>query len=123
MKIIVVASNLFFLHRIQSAATPHNHEVLYADSIERFDSEYSPDSTALVLIDLEGDVSVWTAIIASVVSQGDGRPRVIAYGPHSDEDARKLARETGCDGVLSKGEFSRDLAKMIASQGASVAAA
>jgi len=40
--------------------------------------------------------------------------KVIAFGPHSDEAGMAKARELGCDLVISKGEFSRDMVKILA---------
>ena len=115
MKIIIVTHNLFFLPRIQNAATPHGHIVRQADSLDRFNREYDQNDTTLVLIDLEGDSDLWSHIVEKILAGKKRRPRIIAYGPHSDTTSQKTAQETGCDTVLTKGEFSRDLVELIAS--------
>ena len=117
MKIIIVTSNLFFLPRVQNAATPHGHSVRQTESLDRFDQEYDPNDTALVLIDLEEDPDLWSHIVGKILATNKDRPRIIAYGPHTDTTSQKKAQKVGCDTVLTKGEFSRDLVDLIASSG------
>ena len=40
--------------------------------------------------------------------------RVVAYAPHVHEDRLAAARAAGCDEVLSRGQFSRELARLLA---------
>ena len=37
----------------------------------------------------------------------------MAFGPHEDVAMLERARDLGCDIVLNKGEFNRDLPKII----------
>ena len=115
MKIIIVTRNLFFLPRIQNAATPHGHIVRQTESLDRFNKEYDQNDTALVLIDLEEDPDLWLNIVGQFLADKKRKPRLVAYGPHSDTTSQETALEAGCDTVLTKGEFSRDLVELIAS--------
>ena len=115
MKIIIVTRNLFFLPRIQNAATPHGHIVQQTESLDRFNQEYDQNDTALVLIDLEEDPDLWLHIVGQIRADKKRRPSRVAYGPHSDTSSQECAQEAGCDTVLTKGEFSRDLVELITS--------
>ena len=45
--------------------------------------------------------------------QEAGGAKVVAFGPHENVDMLERARNLGCDLVLNKGEFNRDLPKML----------
>ena len=85
------------------------------ESLDRFNQEYDQNDTALVLIDLEEDPDLWLHIVGQIRADKKRRPRLVAYGPHSDTTSQETAQEAGCDTVLTKGEFSRDLVELIAS--------
>ncbi len=119
LNILVVAQNLFFLPRIANVAAPHRYGVKQADSVPRFWAEYAPENTALVFVDLAGDSDIWTEVVSRLVDGGDPRPKIVAFGPHSDVAVLQLATELGCDKVLTRGEFSASLSELIESQGAS----
>ena len=40
-----------------------------------------------------------------------GRPAIVAFGPHVHEALLSAAREAGCDEVVSRGQFSRNLTR------------
>jgi DNA-binding NarL/FixJ family response regulator len=40
-------------------------------------------------------------------------PRIVAYGPHVHEERLAAARAAGCDEVLSRGQFTRELPRLI----------
>ncbi len=116
-KIIVVGRNLFFLPRIQNAAGPHGFQVVQAGAPERFDEIYENGGAALILVDLEGEASVWQAV-ARRLAGDESRPRIVAFGHHADEAALADAVSRGCDAALSKAVFSRDIVKVVESRGA-----
>ena len=72
-------------------------------------------TTALVLVDLEGDAQEWPKVVQGLRGEKRAPVKVVAFGPHSDEAGMARARDLGCDLVLSKGEFSRDLIRLLAS--------
>ena len=118
LNILVVAQNLFFLPRIVNVANPYQYSVKRAESVSRFWSEYSSESTALVLVDLAGDKNIWTKVITDLVNAGQPRPRIVGFGPHSDVEILEFASNLGCDKVLTRGEFSASLSKIVESKGA-----
>ena len=118
LNILVVAQNLFFLPRIVNVAAPYQYGVKRAESVSRFWNEYSPESTALVLVDLAGDRKIWTNVITGLVGASHPRPRIVGFGPHSDVEVLEFASNLGCDKVLTRGEFSASLSKIVESKGA-----
>ena len=112
--VLVVGQNLFFLPRIQNAATPHGYKVLQTRTEAEFQDCLQEDTIALVLVDLEGNADVWPKVVEGLKGEKAASVKVVAFGPHSDEAGMAKARELGCDLVLSKGEFSRDMVKIVA---------
>ena len=65
-------------------------------------------------MDLEGNPDEWPKVVQGLRGENRSSVKVIAFGPHSDEAGMAKARELGCDLVISKGEFSRDMVKILA---------
>ena len=111
-RIILVAQDLFFLPRVYNAAAPQGYEVVQAQAAERFHDLYGESRTDLVLIDLAGDTEEWQSVVGRL-SREAGRPRIVAFGNHADEEALEEAVALGCDFAVSNAELSRDIAKII----------
>ena len=120
-KVLVVATNLFFLPRIQNIAAPSGCETRQVMSVDRLNEEMSDGETALVLVDLEADPDFWGEAVSTILARGESRPQIVGYGGHTNTVMLQKAEEAGCDLVLTKGQFSRDLAKLIAEAAESVA--
>ena len=118
--ILVIGQNLFFLPRIQNVADPYGYEVRLTTSKAMFRDQYQQGKTALILTDLEGDRDVWTSVITELREQAGPTAKIVAFGPHADVETLKLARDLGCDAVLTKGEFSKTLHKIIETRGKGV---
>ena len=118
--IVLVGQNLYFLGHLETLAEPQGHETLRATNEAAFWRHYNRQPPALVLVDLEGDESVWTAVVAGVRAK-DAGVRMIAFGPHENTEALEQARTLGCNAAMSKGEFNRDLPKIIEESGVNAA--
>ena len=112
-KVLVVATNLFFLPRVQNMAAPSGCETRQVMTVDRLNEEMAEGGTVLVLVDLEADAEFWRDAVRTVLASGEGRPQVVGYGGHTNTVMLQRAEEVGCDLVLTKGQFSRDLAKLI----------
>ena len=113
-KVLVIATNLFFLPRIQNLAAPSGCETRQVMSVDRLNEEMSDGETALVLVDLEADPDFWGEAVSTILARGESRPQIVGYGGHTNTVMLQKAEEAGCDLVLTKGQFSRDLVKLIA---------
>lgn len=116
-KILVLSTNLFFLPRVQNVATPNGYDVRQVMTIERLQQELSDGDSKLAFVDLEGESNFWSDAIRQLLDAGESRPMVIGYGGHSNLTILERAKKFGCDLVLTKGQFSRDLHKLIESGG------
>jgi AmiR/NasT family two-component response regulator len=111
--VLMVGQNLVFMPRVQAAAQAVGCEVRLARSVEAFHEACERSEPALVLFDLEGDVDTWTGVLESLGKSGKSGVRLVAFGPHEDVAGMERARSLGCDPVVTKGEFSRDLPRVI----------
>ena len=116
--VLVVTDNLFFLPRIQAAATAAGMTSRLVAGKAEFDETYSAGDAAFVLIDLETDRETWRDIVTAIKAVPGTTPSVIAYGPHEDEDLMAEARDIGCDTVLPRGAFANRLLEMFSARGA-----
>ena len=111
--IFLVGQNLFFLGRVEAQTEPLGYEVQWATSHSAFLEKYANRRPTLILVDLEGDESIWTSVLEGINYQKPEGVKVVAFGPHEDIDMLERARNLGCDLVLNKGEFNRDLPKIL----------
>ena len=65
-------------------------------------------------MDLEGDEATWVGTLEFLKELKLISTQVVAFGPHEQVATLERARNLGCDLVLNKGEFNRDLAKILA---------
>ncbi len=117
--ILLVGQNLFFLGRIEAAAEPLGYEVSRATTESAFRNQLDGPLPDLILVDLEGDESTWVGALEVLKERQPVSARVIAFGPHEQVATLERARSLGCDLVLNKGEFNRDLDKILAELGSS----
>ena len=115
--ILLVGQNLFFLGRVENLAEPLGYEVQYTTTESAFWDAYGSGQIALILVDLEGDESIWRKVLEGIRQQGAGAVKVVGFGPHENATMLERARNLGCDLVLNKGEFNRDLPKIIERRG------
>ncbi len=111
--ILLVGQNLFFLGRVENLAEPLGYEVHHATTESAFWDTYGSGQVALILVDLEGDESIWRKVLEGTHQQEAKGIKVVGFGPHENVTMLERARNLGCDLVLNKGEFNRDLPKII----------
>ena len=117
--VLLVGQNLFFLGRIEAAAEPLGYQVRRATTEPAFRNQLDGHPPVLILVDLEGDESTWVGALEVLKERKPVSTQVIAFGPHEQVATLERARALGCDLVLNKGEFNRDLAKILAELGSS----
>ena len=115
--VLLLGQNLFFSGRVEASAEPQGYEVQRATTELIFWDHYASCRPGLIFIDLEGDEPTWSNVLKKLNQQKLDGVKVVAFGPHENVAALDRARNLGCDLVLNKGEFNRDLAKIISSIG------
>ena len=67
--ILLVGQNLFFLGRVENLAEPLGYEVQRATTESAFWDAYGSGQVALILVDLEGDESIWSKVLGVSTSR------------------------------------------------------
>ena len=111
--VLLVGQNLFFLGRVETQADPLGYEVRGATTESAFWDIYRGCQPALILVDLEGDESIWSQVLEGLDHQETRGAKLVAFGPHENVALLERAKVLGCDLVLNKGEFNRDLPKIL----------
>ncbi len=116
--VLLLGQNIVFLGQVENLAEPQGYTTRRATTEERFWTSYEQTRPALILVDLEGEEATWTKVLEGIQQRGvKPEAKIVAFGPHEAVDTMERARTLGCDLALSKGEFSRDLPKIIGELG------
>jgi hypothetical protein len=76
--ILLVGQNLFFLGRVENLAEPLGYEVQHTTTESAFWNAYGSGQIALILVDLEGDESIWRKVLEGIRQQGAGGVKVVS---------------------------------------------
>lgn len=102
-----VVPDLFFQSRIAQTARTLGVPLEIVASVEALAAGLAAAPGALVLVDLAArGVDPFAAIEAA---RAGGAGRTVAFVSHVDETSRRRALEAGCDEVLARSAFTRDL--------------
>ena len=111
--VLLVGQNLFFAGRVEALAEPLGYDVQRATTEAVFWENFAARRPALILVDLEGDEPIWSNVLEKLEHEELGEAKIVAFGPHENLATLERASNLGCDLVLNKGEFNRDLPKII----------
>jgi CheY-like chemotaxis protein len=90
--ILLVGQNLFFLGRVENLAEPLGYEVQHTTTESAFWDTYGSSQVALILVDLEGDESIWRKVLEGIHQQEPGGAKVVGFGPHKNVTMLERAR-------------------------------
>ncbi len=126
-RILLVASDLFFTSRIETAAESSGLEVVYLVQPEQIQSEalahdapgqfvhyLTKTKVRLVIFDLNLATVPWREwILAAKKSSQTRNIPIIAFGSHVNVEQQKAAKEAGADQVLAKSRFLQVLPQLL----------
>ena len=110
--IVILSRDLIFCSRFHAAAEAVQLESQTALSADQAATALSGGAVAGLFIDLETPELDLPAIVRRARDMRNGC-LIVAYGPHVHEARLQAAREAGCDRVLSRGQFDRELAALL----------
>lgn len=115
MSVYYVTSDLLFSSRVSGAASNLGVDLQIVGSVEQLLERAAEASECkLVLIDL----TLTTLDVTTAVPAIRGllpTARIVAYGPHVQEQRLQSAVDAGCDEVLSRGQFDREFGRLLRS--------
>jgi len=109
MQCVFITQDLFFSSRVGSLAREGGHEVVVARTPEEAASR--APGAGLVILDLQRQgLEIETAV--RQLRQTFPTAGLVAYGPHVAEAALREARDAGCDEVLPRSQFDRQIPQL-----------
>jgi CheY-like chemotaxis protein len=113
MSVLFLSTDLVFASRLAAAGQRLNVALSAVSSIDAALARLESDLVELVILDLSLvnlDPQVAVARLRAV------KPSlaVIAYAPHVHEDRLRAATEAGCELVLTRGQFDRQMEQILA---------
>lgn len=109
MTVVLITKDLMFSSRVSGAANRLDLSMLVVGS---FDDLHTPVEYALVDLTTPGlDIN---ELVTNLRQLAPPPKSIIAYGPHVQEERLAAATAAGCDLVLTRGQFDRQLPELLA---------
>lgn len=113
-KIIVLLDDLFFSSKIREAAKHLEIELEFVKEPSSFTDQMRLGNPALVLVDLNSKAFSPLQVIKTIKSTGELKQiPVLGYLSHVQTELKKEAAKAGCDLILPRSKFSRDLKNIL----------
>ena len=112
-EVLVGVRDLLFREKISETARLSNVSIRFArpTELERLTEEEKPN---LIILDLEEEPIEYLNLIRRFkTSKLDSNPRIVGYLSHVNVALREQALQAGCDAVLPRSTFSRDLPQIL----------
>jgi CheY-like chemotaxis protein len=113
MSVLLLSPDLVFSSRLAAAGKRLEIPVSAISSIEAAEARVEEDSIDLVICDLSAPGADPRSLVARLRQRRPNLP-IIAYVPHVHEDRLRAATEAGCDEVLTRGQFDRQMDDILA---------
>jgi hypothetical protein len=112
MSLVLLSADLMTISRVAGAAKQVGLPITTAMSPAALD-EKLVEATRLVLIDLSSSGVEPSTLVPHIRTALRVRPRIVAFGPHVHGELLEEAETSGCDLVLSRGEFHARLIELL----------
>jgi DNA-binding response OmpR family regulator len=114
MRALLVSSDLIIGAKVRAAAARQHAHVKIAAGMREAIEYAEAENTELVILDLSLAQLEPAEIVAQLRSLNHPPARILAFGPHVHTARLGAAQSAGCDEVLSRGQFDRNLDKILA---------
>jgi hypothetical protein len=108
-RVAVLSRDLFFGMRIRNALRQMGYATVLAKTEADFTGALDDATVVLGLVDFNAPVD-WPSLSPTMAAE---HVPVIAFGPHTDTDGFRRAREAGVTRVISNGAFSQQLPDLV----------
>ncbi|HJS06159.1 MAG TPA: hypothetical protein VJ809_00820 [Pirellulales bacterium] len=112
MSVLFVSSDLVFSSRLAAAGKRLGITVSAVTSIDAAVDRACGDAIKLVICDLSTTGAVAQDAVARL-RQSQPNLAIVAYAPHVHEDRLRAAAEAGCNEVLTRGQFDRQMDEIL----------
>lgn len=111
---LVLSDDLIFMSRISATAQAAGLAVRQARTPAELVALARQFAPAGVILDLQNPGLDLPALLAELRAICAPMPRVVGYGSHVEAELLRAAREAGCDPVLPRSKFVKDLDRDLA---------
>lgn len=112
MSVVLLTNDLMTSSRIEAIAGHLGMQCKTALSVAALD-ERLVEGTRLVVIDLSTAEMAPSTVVPKIRTSLAARPQIVAFGPHVHGELLEEAETSGCDVVVSRGEFFARLPEML----------
>lgn len=112
MSIVVLSGDLMCSSRISLVAAHLGMTCTTAMGVAALDDRLV-DGTRLVVIDLSTSGVEPNVLVPKIRTALAARPQIVAFGPHVHGELLEEAETSGCDVVVSRGEFFARLPELL----------
>lgn len=106
---VMLCDDLIFFSRVAGTARAAGLTVRQAKTPAAVLELARRDPPGGVLIDLHADGLDLPALLAELRAVCPGMPKTVAFGSHVAADVLKAARQAGCERVLPRSQFVKEL--------------
>lgn len=106
---LVLSDDLIFFSRIAGAARAAGLVVRQAKAASDLLTLARLAGPSGVILDLQNPGLDLPALLSGLREVCPAMPRVIAYGSHVQAEALRAARQAGCDRVMPRSQFAKEL--------------
>lgn len=105
---LLLSADLLFASRVTATAAPLGLRVEVARSVPEL-KDKAREHPRCVILDLDYRELDLAGLIGWLRQECSPMPLVVAYGPHVDSPGLHAAQQAGCDVVMPRGAFVREL--------------
>jgi CheY-like chemotaxis protein len=114
-KVVALITDLMFMAKVQESAKRTGFEAIFAKTADDVIAK-SAERPAVIILDLNANGVAPLETIRRLKSvEQTSTISLLGYVSHVDADLRSAAQEAGCDRVIARSAFSRDLPALLES--------
>lgn len=106
---LMLCDDLIFFSRVSGAARAAGLTVRMVRTPALLLAAAREDAPGGVIVDVHNPGLDLPALLTELKSACEPMPRVVAYGSHVEADVLRAARQAGCDRVMPRSQFVKEL--------------
>lgn len=114
-KVVAAVSDMIFAAKVNGAAEQHNISVKFVKSLDQLLTTTRSEHPAMIVLDLNNPK--FDAMTAIKDLKNDAQLAtipIVGFLSHVQVDLKRAAIESGCDRVMARSEFSKNLGEILA---------
>ena len=105
MNVVLLSSDLMVVSRVEGAGAQTGAEIRAASNAAAAIEFCYNEQVDVLIVDLSMPALDPPALVNQLRADTSHWVQVVAFGPHVQEERLAMAREAGCDTVISRGQF------------------